>query len=573
MENTASKIKVVEMSGGYILPKVTETKGRKKHVEMGIEGADDFFTTLIKRYETSPTNQACIDGSTDLIYGKGVKARTPELEDYLYKLTNQDEIRKIVFDYKMFGNAAIQCVFNEDRSQIIGFYHLPVDTLRAAKVDEQGNIPGYYYSSDWSDIKIKPTYIPNFNQDEWENDVQVIYIKRYSPGKFYYGIPDYYSAIQYAAVEEEISNLHINNILNNFMPSTILNFNSGLPPVEEQYLIENSIKAKFTGTTNAGRFILSFNENPESKTTVEMLRPENLHQQYDFIAEESSRKIMLAHRVTSQMLFGIKTASGFSSNADELKVGYEIFYSMVINPVQGELIKVFQGIMEFNDVEGEELYFSPLIPFGILEDLVNSVGAQDAKSIIEGTGQDNVSTEAVNVIDGINSLSPLVANKVLESMTPGEIRSLVGLNSQDESKLDANGNALPTHQDLPDTQEVTPEVSEGVGQTVGSPDEVVGYVDGPENVGASLAAEGVNENLKNLTGRQYQQLLRIVNQYQKQKINEAQAVLMLISAFGFSDGQAKTMLGIDTANQTEMSRYNDVDWNSWKLEANYEINN
>ena len=515
MENKASQIKVVNMSGGYILPKVTETKGRKKHVEMGIEGADDFFTTLIKRYETSPTNQACIDGSTDLILGKGVKAKgNPVLEEYLYNLTNEDEIRKIVFDYKMFGNAAIQCVFNEDRSQIVGFYHLPVDTLRAAKVDEQGNIPGYFYSSDWTDTKIKPTYIPNFNQDEWENDVQVIYIKKYSPGKFYYGIPDYYSAIQYAAVEEEVSNLHINNILNNFMPSTILNFNSGLPPVEEQYLIENSIKAKFTGTTNAGRFILSFNENPESKTTVEMLRPENLHQQYDFLAEEASRKIMLAHRVTSQMLFGIKTASGFSSNADELKVAYEIFYAMVINPVQSELIKIFQGILEYNGYQGEDLYFAPLIPFGFLAELMGDAGAENAKAIIENPDED-----------------------------------------------------------LPDTEEVTPEVSQGVGQTVGSPDEVVGYVDGPENIGASLAAEGVNENLKNLTGRQYQQLLRIVNQYQKQKINEAQAVLMLISAFGFSDGQAKTMLGIDTANEVEMSKYNDVDWNSWKLEANYEINN
>ena len=156
MENQASKIKVVELSGGYILPKITETKGRKKHVEIGIEGSDDFFTTLIKRYETSPTNQACIDGSTDLILGKGIKARNGNkmLEEYFYQLTNEDEIRKIIFDYKMFGNAAVQVVFNPERDKILGFYHLPVDTLRAAKVDEQGNIPGFFYSSDWTDTKV-----------------------------------------------------------------------------------------------------------------------------------------------------------------------------------------------------------------------------------------------------------------------------------------------------------------------------------------------------------------------------------------------------------------------------------
>ena len=383
--NAKGVTKVVNLSGGYILPKISESsKSRKAWVELGIEGQDDFFSTLIKRYETSPTNQSCVDGTSDLIYGKGIKAKDRlDLEEYLYTLTTDDEIRKIVFDYKLFGNASIQVVFDDSRTRIIGFYHLPVDTLRAEKVDESGNIPGFYYSPDWTNRNIKPKYIPAFGQNQFEDDVQVVYLKRYAPGKFYYGIPDYYSSIQYAAVEEEISNLHISNILNNFMPSTIINFNGGVPPVEEQYLVENSIVNKFTGTSNAGKFILSFNENPEYKTTVEMLRPENLHQQYDFLAEESTRKIMLAHRVTSQMLFGIKSASGFSSNADELKTAYEIFYAMVIQPFQQEIMKAIQGIVEFNNIDGEDLYFAPLIPFGFLAELMDDAGAANAKEIIE----------------------------------------------------------------------------------------------------------------------------------------------------------------------------------------------
>ena len=383
--NAKGVTKVVNLSGGYILPKISESsKSRKAWVELGIEGQDDFFSTLIKRYETSPTNQSCVDGTSDLIYGKGIKAKDRlDLEEYLYTLTTDDEIRKIVFDYKLFGNASIQVVFDDSRTRIIGFYHLPVDTLRAEKVDESGNIPGFYYSPDWTNRNIKAKYIPAFGQNQYEDDVQVIYLKRYAPGKFYYGIPDYYSSIQYAAVEEEISNLHISNILNNFMPSTIINFNGGVPPVEEQYLVENSIVNKFTGTSNAGKFILSFNENPEYKTTVEMLRPENLHQQYDFLAEESTRKIMLAHRVTSQMLFGIKSASGFSSNADELKTAYEIFYAMVIQPFQQEIMKVIQGIVEFNGIDAEDMYFAPLIPFGFLAELMDDAGAANAKAIIE----------------------------------------------------------------------------------------------------------------------------------------------------------------------------------------------
>jgi hypothetical protein len=398
--NANGVVKVVNLSGGYIIPRISESaKSRKAWVEFGIDGMDDFFNTLIKRYETSPTNQACIDGTTDLIYGKGIKAKDRlDLEEYLYTLTTDDEIRKIAFDYKLFGNAAIQCVFNTDRTKVVNFYHLPVDTLRAEKVNEEGIIPGFYYSADWLNKNIKPKYIPAFGQNQWEDDVQVVYLKRYAQGKFYYGIPDWYSSLQYCAVEEEVSNLHINNILNNFMPSTIINFNGGVPAVEEQALVENSIANKFTGTTNAGRFILSFNDNPEYKTTVEMLRPENLHQQYDFIAEESSRKIMLAHRITSQMLFGIKTASGFSSNADELKTAYEILLAMVIQPFQQEILKQIQGIVEFNGIDGEDLYFAPLIPFGFLAELMDDAGAANAKEMIENPNDvpDAVATPSVD---------------------------------------------------------------------------------------------------------------------------------------------------------------------------------
>ena len=384
MENkNKQNLKVVNL-GSYINPKIQESfTAKRKWVMLGIDGQDDFFRTLIERYESSPTNQACVDGCTDLIYGNGVQAKdNSEIEDYLYSLTSKEEIRKIVYDYKLFGNAAIQATFNEDRSRIVGFFHVPIDALRPEKVDDGGKIPAYWYSTDWQNPRLKPTRIPAYGTYEWEDDVQIMWLKRYSPGKFYLGIPDYYSSTQYCQIESEISNLHLNNIQNNFMPSTILNFNSGLPGMEEQYLLEASIKEKFTGSSNAGKFILSFNENPETKTTIDVIPNENLHEHYDFLAEETSRKIMLAHRITSQLLFGIRTASGFSSNADELKIAYEIFFSMVIKPFQQELLMPIREILEYNGVEGDALYFNPLIPFNVMGDLTEQVGQKAAEEII-----------------------------------------------------------------------------------------------------------------------------------------------------------------------------------------------
>lgn len=379
-------VKAINLSGGYIVPKVNETYSKKPYVEIGIEGANDFFSTLIKRYQTSQTNQACIDGLTDLIYSKGIVFKDkPNFTDYFYKLTSKNDVRKIVQDYKLFGNAAIQVQFSLDRQSVQSFYHIPVNNLRAERCDEKGNIKGYYYSTEWEANKAnqKAIRIPAFNSGEYESDIQILYIKRYVPGQYYYAIPDYYSGIQYCAVEEEVSNLHINNILNNFLPTTIINFNGGLPPEEEQFQIEQDIKNKFSGTTNAGRFITSFNSSAEEKTTVEAVVQPNLHDQYKFVAEEALNKIMMSHRITSQLLFGIKSATGFSSNADELKVSYDILSTMVISPTQKELLEAFESILQYNGLVTEGIMFDPLVPFTIQQDMIDSVGQAKADDIVE----------------------------------------------------------------------------------------------------------------------------------------------------------------------------------------------
>jgi hypothetical protein len=378
MEKIKKHIRVVNLSGGYSLPVISESSLAKKNwVNYGIDYENDFFDTLIKRYETSQTNNSVMDGIVNLLNGKGIKFKdNQDAQSRLYDLTTEEDLSRILFDYKMFGNAAIQVVYKG--KDISGFYHLPVNTLRAAKCDEYGTIRGYYYSSDWENVRLKPTYIPSFGQPEVAEDAQVLYFKRISPGKFYYGIPDYYSAVQYCAVEEEIANLHINNILNNFLPSTIINFNSGVPAEEEQFMVEQAIKDKYSGTSNAGKFILSFNENGDQKTTVETIRSENLHEQYKFLSEEAMQKIMLAHKLTSPLLVGVKDAAGFSSNSDELKTAYDIFNTLVITPMQREYLKPIKEILfktGFTEQELDNMYIEPLIPYSLKTDMIDDAGS------------------------------------------------------------------------------------------------------------------------------------------------------------------------------------------------------
>jgi hypothetical protein len=69
-------------------------------------------------------------------------------------------------------------------------------------------------------------------------------------------------------------------------------------------------------------------------------------------------------------------------------------------------------------------------------------------------------------------------------------------------------------------------------------------------IGAQPSAQ-VNENLKNLTGRQWQGVNRIIRNFEKGRINKEQAKLLLKSSLGLSDDEINVMLSID--NDMEFS--------------------
>jgi DNA-binding Lrp family transcriptional regulator len=59
----------------------------------------------------------------------------------------------------------------------------------------------------------------------------------------------------------------------------------------------------------------------------------------------------------------------------------------------------------------------------------------------------------------------------------------------------------------------------------------------------------VNENLKNLSGRQWQSLTRIIRKFEKGEISQEQAKLLLKSSLGLNDEEVNTMLSIDNEMQ------------------------
>jgi hypothetical protein len=371
-------IGVVQLST-YTSPKVVEVK----NIEWVGYGEDNnYFEYLQDRINGSPTNNAIVNGISQMIFGKGLDATDSALkpEDYsqAMMLFDEDTTERLVYDLKSMGQCAIQVVYSIDRSQILECYHFPIETLRSGKCDEDGVVNFYYYAEKWEEVSRTnpPKPIPAFGtSDEQE---EILYIKPYKTGFYYYSPVDYQGGLQYCELEEEISNYHLNNIMNGLAPSMLINFNNGTPTEDEQRMIERNIAQKFSGTSNAGRFILSFNDSDNYGATITPVQLSDAHNQYQFLSDESMRKIMVAHRVISPMLLGIKDNSGFGNNADELQTASILMDNTVIRPFQNLLIKGFDKILSYNNIS-LQLYFKTLQPleFNDLSNATSSVQVEE----------------------------------------------------------------------------------------------------------------------------------------------------------------------------------------------------
>jgi hypothetical protein len=400
-----NNIHVLELST-YTTPVIQESK-RDAWVEFGED--NNYFNFIIDRYTGSTTNSSVINNVNRLIYGRGLSAldanKKPNEYAQMMALFNADCIRKIVLDRKMFGQFAMQVHYSKDHKKILKAYHIPVNLLRAEKCNKDGEIEGYYYSDNWEDTKkYVPKRIPAFGYSN--EQVEILYSKPYAVGMKYYSLPDYQGGLPYAKLEEEIADYLINEVQNGFSGTKVVNFNNGVPTEEQQQIIKGKVLSQLTGSRGQ-KVIVAFNNNQESKTTVDDLPLNDAPEHYTYLSEECVKKIMLAHNVTSPLLFGLGSANGFSSNADELRNAQVLFENMVVKPIQDQIIEAFETILHYNGIT-LKLYFETLNPLDAAGDLTTN-------------------NEKKRLLDSINNLSPLVANKVIETLTPNEIRSIVGL--------------------------------------------------------------------------------------------------------------------------------------------------
>lgn len=339
-------------------------------------GSDNLFPQyLIGLYQSSPTHTALVTSIAQMVYGDGFMPHDLDSRLAFLSWDMADQLRKCCVDYKIQGGYALEIEWSLDRSTIANVSHLPFENLRACEVDDEENVTHYKYSANWADSAVEAINIHAFNP-KYANEfpTQVLYVKPFSPGSFYYPKPDYIGALNYVELEREIGIYHINNIHNGLSPSFSIHFKNGVPPLEERNAIRNEIESQMTGSKGAGKVWITYSDLPEQKPDFEPIPLSDADKQYQFLSEEVTSKIMIGHRVTNPMMFGV-LVPGSLGGGPELEASNLLFMKHVVDPMRSVMTESIQSILSAAGLNSRM-------------DFAEHVELDEAIDFLEGVGED-----------------------------------------------------------------------------------------------------------------------------------------------------------------------------------------
>jgi hypothetical protein len=459
-------------------------------------GQDNLYPNyLVEMVSKSPAHAAIVEAKVKQIVGSGLQLLDSENKDEMAEVMKfisksnkyesfNDIIRKIAYDYVVFGGFALNLIWSRDRSCIAEIHHVDMSCLRVQKPNcDSGEIENYYFSENWKQYmkpKFKPELIARFDTGNRIDASQILFIKPYKANILFYPHPSYIAAMNYIELDAEISNYQLNSVKNGLSPSLLINFNNGVPTLGERQELLSTIQQNFVGTEKS-KFMLFFNKSKESAVDITPISIDDIDKIYTVMNESVVQNIMTAHRVTSPALLGIPSPNTMGTS-QELILASELFFNQVIGPDQVVIEEVINRILTINGW-GCKIELKDIQPLSFQVD----------------------------------------ETTMLQVLTKDEIRTKLGFpNLTQEQKAELEGGA-------------------GAKKPMLAPkDKGLGITASDDSVEAKPLP--INENIKSLTAKQHQQLLRVIRQYSKGTITKDVASTLLRTGLGLTDDDINTML-------------------------------
>jgi DNA-binding MarR family transcriptional regulator len=488
--------------------KQPEYKEKKGEGYMQYGQNNDYPQYLLDLFNKSAKHNAIVRGKVNYIVGNGWASEQPIVKQVNREETLNDLTKKVALDLELFGGAYIQVIWGVLGETIAELWHCDYTKIRTNKDNTQ-----FWYKEDWKANKEKAEVYSAFNPKN-PTGVQILYVKEYRPGMNVYSLPGYFGALNYIESDVEVSKHVLGNAQTGFSASKLITLPNGEPSPDEKRAVSRQFDNMYTGA-DGKKYLLAFVNDATRKPIVDDLGASDLTKEdFSRVDELIQTNIFSGHQITSPDLFGI-AVPGQLGNRQQMRDSYEIFNNTYVRYKQMQLEGVFNMLAQYAGIT-EELKIVPTDPIGIefTENvLIQNMSKDEIREMLNLPPLEvDASNEAQRVTDGIAALSPLVANKVLESMTKNEIRALVAL------KPTIDGDVIPS---VVTTEE-------------------------------PMSAEtSVNEHIKGLKGREWQNMQRIIRDFNKGKITREQASSMLKGGYALTDEEVSTWLGAEEEQFSE----------------------
>jgi hypothetical protein len=147
--------------------------------------------------------------------------------------------------------------------------------------------------------------------------------------------------------------------------------------------------------------MLSFNDDKDRQPTIDTIQVDSLHEKYTYVSEYAQDRILVAHRITSPLLMGIRTAvNGFSSNSEEMQTAYSILQTMTIEPFQNLILNQLDTALVEGGWGSIGLYFEQAVPTALLASQAEKTGQtiQEVKTEIENVTENPAMVNETDVV-------------------------------------------------------------------------------------------------------------------------------------------------------------------------------
>lgn len=295
----------------------------------------------------SPLQHSILENKIGYMIGAGFSKTvenifTPNLHE-----TWTDLFYKCVVDYVYLGAFAIQVIMNESGDKF-SFYHQDVSQVRLGQYNDDNIITTAYLNSDWGTTNRKQIVeVPMWGSETpRKGQAYIMYFAPHKTGQYYYGTPSWMSAANYVAADGELSKYYLNYITNNFSANLAIKFPSE-PSEEKKAELYQSLKASFGGARNAGNILLLFGDGSTNMPEITPIESVNADL-YNQVNDTIKMAIVSANRLTSPVLAGIGTSTGFSSKSDELISAAVQYRLTVIAPERQFMLNAFNTMLEMN---------------------------------------------------------------------------------------------------------------------------------------------------------------------------------------------------------------------------------